>query len=108
MNLLKSFLVIALLTFAAKFDTCTAQIGHQESEKDYWYAYIDGLWADGGLGLSSIGKAAITDFNFQFGDSLLFTLGGSKTWERASNLIRATDYFATAGYIIKKKKSIIF
>ncbi len=105
-NLKSLFVFVLIYIGVAAANQSYAQIGHQESEKDYWYAYIDGLWADGGYGLSTIGKSAITNFNMQFGDSTLVTLGASKTWEHYSNYIRASDYYAMAGYIFKKKSSV--
>lgn len=83
-----------------------AQIGHEESEKPLWYAFINGLWFDAGYGFSTLGKAAISNGSIQIGDSTLISIGASRTWGRYSNFIRATDYFAMAGYVIKKKYSV--
>lgn len=83
-----------------------SQIGHMESEKDYWYAFIDGMYVDAAAGMSTIGKSAIGNVNCQFGDSLIIGLGAIRTWEKYSAYTLGTDYFATAGYIIKKKKSV--
>ncbi len=107
MNYFKSLRLFILLISGLVITAHSyAQIGHQESEKPYWYAFIDGLWVDAGAGLSTIGKSIISDVNMQFGDSTLITIGASRTWARASNYIRSSDYYATAGYIIKKKKTV--
>jgi hypothetical protein len=107
MSHIKSIIVFAAIYIGVSFtNLCNAQIGHMESETNYWYAFIDGLYVDAAAGLNTVGNSAITNFNMEFGDSLIITLGGMRTWDRYSNYILSSDYFASAGYILKKKKSV--
>ncbi|MEI6817698.1 MAG: hypothetical protein WCL14_13900 [Bacteroidota bacterium] len=82
------------------------QVGHMESEKDYWYMSIQGLWVDGGVGYSTFGYGGITNLNLQFTDSVVFCIGAARSWNESSKFIKCSDYYATAGYIIKKKRSV--
>jgi hypothetical protein len=107
MTYFKSLIAFATVLIGLSLtNVCNAQIGHMESERDYWYAFINGLYVDGAVGMNTIGNSAITNLNLQLGDSTIITLGAMRTWDKYSKYVISSDYFATAGYIIKKKKTV--